>query len=88
MAANDALINPTTGSLIGAPDVVNAVLARVFATDAALQAALDAVQCFGGYGYMHDYPVEKRMRDARSLGVLFGTAPELLTHIKHSLEEA
>jgi|GEM_PF-2063867 len=88
MATNDSLINQKDGSLRGAPDVVEAVLARIFATDAALQAGLDAVQCFGGYGYMHDYPVEKRMRDARSIGMLFGTSPELLTRIKYSLEEA
>lgn len=88
MARNDEALDAETGKLKGAPDVVESVLARVFATDSALAAALDAVQCFGGYGYMRDYPVEKKLRDARSIGVIFGSAPELLTHIKHSLEEA
>ena len=86
MTQNDALIDEETGALIGKPNVNAALLARVFAVDAALQAAIDSVQCFGGYGYMHDYPVEKRMRDARSLGMLFGTNPEILTHINQSTE--
>ncbi len=87
MAQNDAIIDPETGALKGKPDIRAALLARVFAIDAAQQATIDAVQCFGGYGYMHDYPVEKRMRDARSLGALFGTNPDLLTYIKPSLAE-
>jgi len=86
MTQNDALIDEETGALKGKPNVNAALLARVFAVDAALQAAIDSVQCFGGYGYMHDYPVEKRMRDARSLGMLFGTNPEILTHINQSTE--
>jgi len=85
MKQNDAAINPKTGSIDGKIDVNASLLARTFAMDAALQATLDAVQCHGGYGYMHDFPVEKRLRDARSLGVIFGTNPELLTYMKPSL---
>lgn len=87
MRQNDALIDPATGAICGKLDVNASLLARVFAVEAALQATIDAVQCHGGYGYMHDYPVEKRMRDARSLGVVFGANPEILTHIKPSLME-
>ena len=87
MTQNDELIDPETGAFTKPPDLNASVLARVFALDAAMQATTDAVQCFGGYGYMHDYPVEKRMRDARSLGVIFGANPDLLTYIKSSLEE-
>ena len=34
----------------------------------------DAVQVFGGYGYMKDYPVEKLMRDAKLLQIYEGTS--------------
>jgi len=86
MAQNDALIDEETGALKGKPNVNAALLARVFAVEAALQATIDAVQCFGGYGYMHDYPVEKRMRDARSLGVIFGSNPEIMNYINRTTE--
>jgi len=36
--------------------------------------ATDAVQVFGGYGYVKDYPVEKLMRDAKLLQIYEGTA--------------
>lgn len=88
LAQNDALLDKDSGVLLGEPNLEDAVLARVFATDSALQAGLDAVQCFGGYGYMRDFPVEKRLRDARALGTIMGTSPELLSHIKFTLEEA
>ena len=39
-----------------------------------MQSALDAVQIFGGYGYVKDYPVEKLMRDAKILQIYEGTA--------------
>ena len=34
----------------------------------------DAVQIFGGYGYMNDYPVQKLMRDAKLLQIYEGTS--------------
>ncbi len=40
--------------------------AKLFATDTAMRAATDAVQTFGGNGYMREFPVEKLMRDARA----------------------
>lgn len=88
LTQNDDLLDKESGALMGNPNLEEAVLSRVFATDCALQAALDAVQCFGGYGYMRDFPVEKRLRDARSIGTIMGTTPELLSHIKFTLEDA
>lgn len=41
--------------------------AKVVASEAAMRASTDAVQILGGYGYMRDYGIEKRMRDAASL---------------------
>jgi alkylation response protein AidB-like acyl-CoA dehydrogenase len=46
--------------------------ARVVAGDAVRQATVDAVQIYGGYGFVNDYPVEKLMRDARPYEQLFG----------------
>ena len=48
-------------------------MAKVFPTDVAMKVTTDAVQIFGGYGYMRDYPVEKMMRDAKILQIYEGT---------------
>ncbi|MHC4820153.1 MAG: acyl-CoA dehydrogenase family protein, partial [Planctomycetota bacterium] len=50
-----------------------AAMCKVFATDVAMQVTTDAVQVFGGYGYMKDYPVEKYMRDAKITQIYEGT---------------
>jgi butyryl-CoA dehydrogenase len=58
----------------GAKDVSKAsAMAKVFASDAAMKVTTDAVQIFGGAGYMRDYPVEKMMRDAKILQIYEGT---------------
>jgi alkylation response protein AidB-like acyl-CoA dehydrogenase len=46
--------------------------ARVQAGDVVARATVDAVQIFGGYGFVNDYPVEKLMRDARAFEALYG----------------
>jgi len=48
--------------------------AKAFAADLAMRVTTDAVQIFGGYGYMRDYPVEKLMRDAKLLQIYEGTS--------------
>jgi alkylation response protein AidB-like acyl-CoA dehydrogenase len=48
-------------------------MAKVFASDTAMKVTTDAVQIFGGYGYMKDYPVEKMMRDAKITQIYEGT---------------
>ena len=48
-------------------------MAKVFATDMAMKVTLDAVQVFGGPGYMRDYPVEKMLRDAKINQIYEGT---------------
>jgi alkylation response protein AidB-like acyl-CoA dehydrogenase len=48
-------------------------MAKCFASDTAMEVTTDAVQVFGGYGYMKDYPVEKLMRDAKLLQIYEGT---------------
>ena len=48
-------------------------MAKVYASDVAMKVCTDAVQIFGGYGYMKEYPVEKMMRDAKILQIFEGT---------------
>jgi alkylation response protein AidB-like acyl-CoA dehydrogenase len=48
-------------------------MAKCYATDMAMRVTTEAVQIFGGYGYMRDYPVEKLMRDAKLLQIYEGT---------------
>ena len=48
-------------------------MAKIVATDTAMKVTVDAVQLFGGYGYMKEYPVEKMMRDAKLLQIYEGT---------------
>jgi butyryl-CoA dehydrogenase len=58
----------------GARDIDReAAMAKTFASDVAMAAAIDAVQIFGGYGYMRDYPVEKLLRDAKITQIYEGT---------------
>jgi len=50
-----------------------AAMAKCFATDVAMEVATDAVQIFGGYGFMEDYPIAKCFRDAKILSIYEGT---------------
>jgi acyl-CoA dehydrogenase len=58
----------------GIRDPLVSSCAKAFSADAAMQTAVDAVQVFGGYGYVKDYPVEKLMRDAKIFQIYEGTA--------------
>jgi len=48
-------------------------MCKLFASDVAMKVTTDAVQIFGGYGYMRDYPIEKFMRDAKITQIYEGT---------------
>lgn len=48
-------------------------MAKLFASDMAMEVTVEAVQVLGGYGYMKDYPVEKMMRDAKITQIYEGT---------------
>ena len=52
---------------------MESAMAKVFASDAAMRVTTDAVQIFGGVGYMRDYPIEKMMRDAKITQIYEGT---------------
>ncbi len=58
----------------GARATLESSHAKRFAADVAMRVTTDAVQVYGGYGYIKDYPVEKLMRDAKILQLYEGTA--------------
>jgi acyl-CoA dehydrogenase len=58
----------------GVRDPIVSSYAKAFGADRAMQTAVDAVQVFGGNGYVRDYPVEKLMRDAKVLQIYEGTS--------------
>ena len=49
-------------------------MAKLFASSAAMKAATDCVQIYGGYGYMQEYGVERLMRDAKITEIYDGTS--------------
>ncbi|CVK20237.1 acyl-CoA dehydrogenase [Sporomusa sphaeroides] len=57
----------------GLPYSQEAAMAKMYASDAAMAVATDAVQIFGGYGYSREYPVERLMRDAKITQIYEGT---------------
>ena len=52
----------------------HAAMAKLFASETAMWVTTQAVQLFGGYGYMRDYPVEKLFRDAKVTEIYEGTS--------------
>lgn len=58
----------------GDPHSQVASFSKAFGADSAMQVTTDAVQVFGGNGYMRDFPVEKLMRDAKILQIYEGTS--------------
>ncbi|MFQ6400770.1 MULTISPECIES: acyl-CoA dehydrogenase [Bacillus amyloliquefaciens group] len=57
----------------GLPCGKEASMAKQFASDAAMKAAVEAVQIHGGYGYMKEYPAERLFRDAKVTQIYEGT---------------
>ncbi len=58
----------------GRPFTKEASVAKVFAAEAAYRACHKAVQIFGGYGYMREYPVERHLRDIKVTSIYEGTS--------------
>lgn len=57
----------------GKPHGEAAAIAKAYASDTAFDAAQEAINVFGGYGYMNEYPVEKLMRDVKLNQIYEGT---------------
>lgn len=56
------------------PNIKEAAMAKLFASEVAEKAASEAVQILGGYGYIKDFPVEKFYRDVKLLTIGEGTS--------------
>ena len=66
-----------------------AAMAKCYASDVAVKVATDAVQVFGGYGFMEDYPIAKFFRDAKILQIYEGTNQvQRLVIARHLIREA
>jgi acyl-CoA dehydrogenase len=57
----------------GRPFLYESSMAKNFASDVAMEVTTEAVQIFGGYGYIREYPVEKLFRDAKITQIYEGT---------------
>jgi len=57
----------------GKPCGKESAMAKMYGSDIAMKVTTEALQIFGGYGYMKDYPMEKLMRDAKLLQIYEGT---------------
>lgn len=55
------------------PFAKDSAMSKLFCSDVAMRVTVDAVQIMGGYGYMREYPMEKRMRDAKITQIYEGT---------------
>lgn len=58
---------------MGLPHSKEASMAKMYATDTAMEVTTNAVQILGGYGYCREYPVERYMRDAKITQIYEGT---------------
>jgi len=74
--ASRALIYATAKHIDANPKVrstIYSAMSKCFASDVAMSVTTDAVQVYGGSGYMRDYPIEKYMRDAKITQIYEGT---------------
>jgi acyl-CoA dehydrogenase len=67
------------------PTLSEASAIKLYSSEAATDVAMDAVQLFGGNGYMTEYRVEQLARDAKSLMIYAGSNEIQVTHIARDL---
>jgi butyryl-CoA dehydrogenase len=72
-AARLLIYRAAAGAGFGAPEALEASIAKCFANDMAKQVADLAVQLHGGYGYSQEYGIERRLRDAHGWAIAGGT---------------
>jgi alkylation response protein AidB-like acyl-CoA dehydrogenase len=73
-AARALLMSAAAAKDAGERITGKASMAKLFASEAAMYVTTEAVQVFGGYGYMKEYPVEKLFRDAKVTEIYEGTS--------------
>jgi len=73
-AARELLYKAASMAEIGHPQLGKySAMAKLFASDVAMEVTTEAVQVLGGYGYVREYPVERMMRDAKLTQIYEGT---------------
>lgn len=85
MHAAAARLEGPSPSPEGPSTLAMAAIAKLTAADCATWVTDEAVQVFGGYGYMRDYPVEQLMRDAEGMEIYEGTGGVMLSVIAGEL---
>ncbi|RJX25797.1 MAG: acyl-CoA dehydrogenase [Dethiobacter sp.] len=71
----------------GLPCGKESSMSKLFASDIAMEVTVNALQIFGGYGYIRDYPVERFMRDAKITQIYEGTSEiQRLVIARHLLQ--
>ncbi len=73
-AARQLILHAAAMKDAGIPCLTEASMAKLFATETAETVVSDALQTFGGYGYMKDYPLERLARDVRVTKIYEGTS--------------
>ncbi len=73
MASSLEAARALVAAAAASPSTRLAAMAKLVASETAMAVTTQAVQVFGGYGYMRDYPVEKLMRDAKATEIYEGT---------------
>jgi alkylation response protein AidB-like acyl-CoA dehydrogenase len=85
MATSTAAASALLQQAAQSGDAQQAAMAKLFASTTATEVTRQAVQVYGGYGYMRDYPVEKLMRDSKAMEMLGGTNELLRVAVAHTL---
>ncbi len=73
-AARQLILHAAGMKDAGLPCLKEAAMAKLFASEMAEQVCSDAIQVFGGYGYVSDFPVERIYRDVRVCQIYEGTS--------------
>jgi alkylation response protein AidB-like acyl-CoA dehydrogenase len=73
-AARQLILHAASMKDAGLPCLKEAAMAKLFASEMAERAVSDAMQVFGGYGYVNDFPVERIYRDVRVCQIYEGTS--------------
>jgi butyryl-CoA dehydrogenase len=69
----------------GLPSMIEASMAKAYANEMAVALTNEALQVFGGCGYLREYPLERMVRDARAWGIAGGTVEMQLNNIASEL---
>ena len=73
-AAQQLTLHAASLKDLGIPCLKEAAMAKLFASEMAERVCSDALQVFGGYGYLQDFPVERILRDVRVCKIYEGTS--------------